>query len=124
MFDDTLKKFALVIGLFVVFVILGNIFAASRHAAEQKAAIKRRRSRRSRRFQQAGDSFGSGGPSDARGASLPCASPMPPESFIADEEDDPPSMKRRLFPQIALSIVAIGVAGLALYVMWMVAERG
>ena len=117
MFDETLRKFALVIGLFVVFVILGNFFAASQQAAGRRAASIRRRGRRARRLEQRapgalGDEPGSG--------------EAPQAGLEPDDEEEPslpePSLKRRLLPQLTLSAVALALAGLALWVMWRVAD--
>ena len=142
MFDETLRKFVLVIGLFVVFVILGNLFAASHHAAARRAASIRRRGRRRRLEPQrdgdspagegsAGGADGASGLEEKKGTSEASStsverapSPLTPSHSSEEDEVDLPSLKRKLLPQLAFSAVALVVAALALYVMWQVAESG
>ncbi len=118
MFDETLRKFVLVIALFVVFVILGNFFAASHQAATRRAGSMTRRSRRTRRL-----SRGDGATSTSFPEDLPDEGG---EADLADSKEDTAnqSIRKRLVPQLVLSGVALAVAGLALYVMWRVADSG
>lgn len=118
MFDDTLKKYALVIGLFVVFVILGNLFAAKHQAGGRRVAAFRRKDRRQRKREIAEGPRGQPGDTEAD---------EPPQGDDPDvdlTEEDKASLKRRLAPQIALSAIAVLLAGLSFFVMWHVARSG
>ncbi len=112
MFEETLHKFVLVIALFAVFVLFGNIFAASQQAANRRTASFRRRGRRDRRRAATAAS-------DEGGAMEPAG-----EEDAGLEDVDQRSTLRRMVPQLILSAVALIIAGLALYVMWRVARGG
>jgi hypothetical protein len=141
-FADTLDKFVLIIGLFAVFLVLVNVFAARQHATSRRAGSFRRHRRRrhgppvppmpgeddSAAAGEVPDTDAPGSATQAPGAAGadPAANPSRRRAArLADlDEDDAPSLLRKMGPQLLLSAVALAVAGLALFVMWQVAGRG
>lgn len=141
MFTDTLNKFVLVIGLFAVFLVLVNVFAARQQVTHRRAGSFRRHRRRRAGApvppmpgetddpeEAAGPEAGDPDTADAAQAGAPPAGPgdaSPRRRRLArDDDEDAPTLLRRMGPQLILSAVALAVAGLALFVMWQVASRG